>query len=204
MEAFRDAVVAVITNSLSPLTTRAAFLFGSGISRDSGAPNLADLTDSILSDPWVADRYHRFHPAEKTSDELTSRVQEFLVRIRSVISPRLDRAGKICSYEDLYSAARQIQQDEQEAIVNPLIADFVANLKSRCADLSAHHAPDWFATLATDAQKLIQWVVFHRLERVALPQKLDAISGVAAEVDQLDIFSLNHDVLIEEQFRQPE
>ena len=59
-----------------------------------------------------------------------------------------------------------------------------------------------FASLAERATDLIQWVVYYGLVLSSKPDGLNVVSAVARAIDQLDIFTLNHDLLLEAQLNQ--
>lgn len=197
------------TPTSSPVA-RAAFFFGSGISLASGAPSVGAITDQLFGKQWIGHTDGSFFP--KPSDyegepRDALRAQQFLQRIRDKIEPQLlAREKRRAHYEDLFSAARQIVQDEMMEIPNPLIADFSATLRKGTADLfAAQHAhidDNKFASLADRASILIQWAVAFGLHVAKTPQGMGLISEVAKSVGDLDIFSLNHDPLIETQLKQ--
>lgn len=185
-----------------------AFFFGSGISRDSGAADVAKITEEVLNGNWDHDARGRFARASgQASDDFSTRVQELLRRLAAFLNQRFG-AGQTCNYEDLYAAIRQLEQHKREEIVNPLIADFAEVLTKGIADLVNAHPPHpsnnpcAYTSLLSDASDLIQWVVFDLLIRVAVPQRMSAISEVARATSRLDIFSLNHDLLIEEELKR--
>jgi len=186
--------------------TRVAFFFGSGIARDSGAPMVDELTASLLEGAWWAHTDGKFYPCrpeqgpKSLGDAL--RAQEFLRRLKTEIDPHLlAREDRTANYEDLYAGALQIVQDEMREITNPMIARTVAALKEATATLhvgqKAHIDRNSFASLADRAGDLVQWVVFHGLARVGTPVGMDAIAEVARRVDCVDIFTTNHECLIE-------
>ncbi len=116
-------------------------------------------------------------------------------------------------YEDYYSCLWQIVQDETCEGINPLVQDFVASFKAECADLlrgfpshlafetASGYAQNPFASLADRAATLIEWVVRHSLAEVGHPVGLELLSEAARDFDSVDIFTLNHDTLLERDFR---
>jgi hypothetical protein len=189
---------------------RAAFFFGSGISLASGAPSVGTITDQLLGRQWIEHTDGTFFPNPPHyggEPRGALRAQQFLQRIRDKIeSGLLAREKRRAHYEDLFSAARQIVQDEMLEIPNPLIADFSAALRAQTADLfaaqPAHIDDNRFASLADRASILIQWAVAFGLHGAKIPRGMSLIGEVAKSVDDLDIFSLNHDQLIETQLNQ--
>jgi hypothetical protein len=77
------------------------------------------------------------------------------------------------------------------------MADLQAKTVHLYRDQHPHIWRNPFASLAGRACDLIQWAVFEGLANATKPQNLDMISDVAKVTDELDIFSLNHDTLIE-------
>ena len=57
---------------------RVAFLFGSGISRLSGAPGVTEITNALLNRGWRDDGNLRFNPNGIESIGIAQRAQEFL------------------------------------------------------------------------------------------------------------------------------
>lgn len=180
----------------------AAFFFGSGISRDSGAPMVDQLTNALMNGGWEPHSDSRFYPSKSPSTGEAERAQEFLRILAAQISPHLrSREERDTNYEDLYAAALQIVWDETYEIVNPLIAESTALVRAATEHLFRNQRPhldqNAFASLAERATDLVQWTVFHELARASKPVAMETISEVAGATDDLDIFSLNHDLLIE-------
>lgn len=194
--------------SLSSSMAHTAFFFGSGISFASGAPGVGAITNSLLQDRWIAHTDSRFYPrpADYEGDPRDAdRAQEFLRRIKRQIEPHLQaREQRAAHYEDLFGALRQIVQDEMVEVSNPLIADTVAAIRAGTADLvtgqRAHIDDNAFASLADRASELIQWAVAFGLSRARVPRGLAVIGEIAKHVRDVDIFTLNHETLIEAQF----
>lgn len=190
--------------------SKAAFLFGSGISYGSRAATVAEITRNLLGTRWRVHTNSRFYPARDriVGDDVeeANRAQEFLRRVQRCIAPHLEvRESRIPHYEDLYAAATQIVQDEMAEVTNPMIADTLAFLKRDSADLwikqRAHIDDNRFASLSDRACILIQWAVADGLARAVDSVGMNAISDTARMVDDLDIFTLNHECLIEKQLR---
>ena len=181
---------------------RAAFFFGSGISRDSGAPMVDALTDSLLNGAWDAHTDLRFYPSNMPSKGEAGRAQEFLRILADRINPHLQHhEGRDANYEEIYAAALQIVWDETSEIVNPLIAESIASIRDATKHVFRSQQPhvdrNTFASLADRATDLVQWTVFHELGKAIKPVGMEAISALGMQTDELDIFSLNHDLLIE-------
>jgi hypothetical protein len=194
---------------------KAAFFFGSGISLASGAPTVGVISKKLLEGAWCSFTDAEFYddecqqnPAGKSSGK-AQLAQDFINIVKEKIDSHLmSRYGRRANYEDLYSAIHQIIEDEDGVYAHPLIADSVNLIKAASAHLwvgrKGQHtwiSDNLFMALALSARDLIQWVVYRSLIKVSAPKGLDVISAVASKVGGLDIFSLNHDLLIERQLR---
>jgi hypothetical protein len=64
---------------------------------------------------------------------------------------------------------------------------------------------DGLSGLAETSCDFLHWVVHHKLASNDKPRRgLDVVTETARQVDELDIFTLNHDILIEDQCRSQE
>lgn len=111
------------------------------------------------------------------------------------------RENRDAHYEDIYAATRQFLDDEMGEIVNPLLADALAKIKAASTHLHAgqeyHIDQNPFASLADRAGDLMQSAVYYGLAAVQKPVGLEIVSDVMRHVGETDVFSLNHDLLIE-------
>lgn len=140
-------------------------------------------------------------------DDTGEKAQRFLRLLQRKITPHLRRReNRRPNYEDLYYAALQIWQDAMAEYTNPLIGRTVADL--RRASRIIWTTPGvgarikTFADLARCGADLIQWAAYEKLCRTTSPVDMEAIGDVAKAVDELDIFSLNHDLLIEAELKR--
>lgn len=188
------------------ILTGAAFLFGSGISIESGAPTVEGITSRLLRGGWKPHYDWRFEPCDfdlpGRSIGAAKLAQDFLLILKKHLDSHFaKRKYGPSNYEHLYSFALQLLDDESGEGINPLIAPFAAMLKKEAAsiideiDLFMHNGR--FASLLEHSTSLIQWSVYHSLVGASRPVSLEAITEVADQVDDMDIFSLNHDLLIE-------
>ena len=187
---------------------RIAFLVGSGISRNSKAPMVDELTRQVLEAPWKDAGDWKFYPVRSAegdvSQGLAAKAQHLIRLVHDQIKEHLfSRDGRSPNYEDYFSCLKQIVEDETAKITNPLISKNVEALRSVSAslwsDTNSHIDDNKFASLVERACDLIQYVVFHRLYKLE-PSDMGLFSSAAREFDDIDIFSLNHDRLIEKQF----
>jgi hypothetical protein len=88
---------------------RVAFLFGSGISKDSGGLTVNQISHALLNQGWHDGGEFQFSPSVTESTGTALRAQEFLRILKSYIDPHLKlRENRDSHYEDLYAAAMQI------------------------------------------------------------------------------------------------
>lgn len=190
-------------------TENIAFLVGSGITRPSNAPMVDDLTKQVVDSPWKCHSDWRFYPVPpregSKSEGIAAQAQHLIRILHDQIKEHLfNQERRLPNYEDYFSCLKQIVQDETCEIVNPLIAKNAEALKSAAASLylniRAHIGDNRFASLAERASDLIQCIVSYALGSVELPVDLELFTEVARGYGSVDIFSLNHDLLIEKQF----
>lgn len=154
-----------------------------------------------------------FLPSMETDDpagaDVGQRAQELLRYLKGELDAQLmEREGRDSNYEDLYAAAEQIFQDQAREITNPLIARSVEVLRLATAplyvggDSSAFGDP--FITLVGRSMDLVQYVVADLLAKVSESKELGVLADVACAVPEVDIFTLNHDQLVERQLKAPD
>ena len=167
-----------------------------------------ELTRQVLEAPWKDATDWKFYPVPSdegnSSQGLAAKAQHLIRLVHDQIKEHLfSRDGRSPNYEDYFSCLKQIVGDETAEITNPLISKNVEALRSASAslwlDLNAHIDNNRFASLVERACDLIQFVVFHGLCELK-PSDMGLFSSAAREFDVIDIFSLNHDLLIEKQF----
>jgi hypothetical protein len=140
--------------------------------------------------------------------ERAERAQKFLHILKEAIDPHLQvRDNRSSNYEDLFSAAQQMLDDETLEVINPLLGPAIERLRRTSAFLHVGEdstvGESSFATLVRDAGQLIQASVSLSLSSShTIPViGLEVINAVAKTVERVDIFTLNHDVLLERQLQ---
>jgi len=138
---------------------------------------------------------------------VANKAQEFLRVLKRHIDPYLrEREQRESNYEDLYFAALQIWEDLWGEYTNPMLSGSIMRIRKAAAGLYCDYATrkgdDGFAQLALRAADLTQWAVFHKVHGVTGPVGLGVISQVAEHVRDLDIFTLNHDSLVESELNE--
>ncbi|MFH1497588.1 MAG: SIR2 family protein [Verrucomicrobiota bacterium] len=210
-----DAIGIAINKRTMP--RKAAFFFGSGISLASyppGAASVGGITDSVFNAEWHFTTAKTFafgkNPNPLIPDGVTPAVKEFLLCVKNCADEYIKalakgRAPRLAHYEDLFSLSEQASRPELDHVPNLAVIEFLQRLRR---DTSRIHAAfsnptdgsDSFVSLAQTSCDFLHWVVDHTLRsKVRSRSGLELVSHVAGSVDQLDIFTLNHDTLIEEE-----
>jgi hypothetical protein len=203
--------VALPTTSMSKL--QAAFFFGSGISYPSEMPDVYQITNAARG-KWHLGSDGRFSPGPDQNpdipDDVTPAVQAFLEKVSDCAADYIaelhrPKAGRKPHYEDLFSLAEQAWRPEMDHVPNLVAVEFLRRLRRETASLHCGFkgkstGDDGFIALARAACDFLHWVVHYELLSVGKTRRgLGLISEVASSVAALDIFTLNHDVLVEEE-----
>lgn len=180
-----------------------AFLVGSGISIDAGMPCVADVSDQVFSGRnavrhsdatyyIVADAavpaYDAHRPELDAAVALTNRFREMADEYFAVCSP--DHRP---NYEDVANLAKQvgdaISGEYENAALSPLLAGLRKELGADAQDLMER---------AVEAHNYIQDMVWGLLSRpVTGVAHLRAITDACGALGRVDLFDLNHDVVLE-------
>ena len=184
---------------------RVAFLLGSGVSLpfETEIPNepksisTRGITKSLLRENQWAGK-----------DD----AQKFILLLDKHVRPNLSaHEGNLLTYEDYYEYLSQILQYDSGEITNPLIAETVKRIQvewqkfpSKGTDGTAVEA------LVERAMDFIKHVVrealipltHEKLQPKPLEDHLRLIADVSRQYGNIDVFTLNHDLLLEEYLRQ--
>lgn len=199
------------------MARKAAFFFGSGISLASYPPGVASvwgITDSIFNADWHFTTAKTFaagpNPNPLIPDDVTPAVKEFLKCVKNCADEYIKalskrRPARPLHYEDLFSLAEQASRPELDHVQNLAVIEFLQRLRRDTLPIHSSFAnpvagSDSFVSLAQTACDFLHWVVDHTLRNMVCSRSgLGLIPIVANSVDELDIFTLNHDTLIEEE-----
>jgi hypothetical protein len=183
-----------------------AVFVGSGISLDSDAPCVDQLTQRVLTKAWIEHSstlyYPRLDGQGAESVGMAAKAQQFIRQIQRHIAGHIVfKTNRPPTYEDLYDILKQIIDDEEGTAVNPLIAATVDAIKCTTRDLWPSQneiaCDNPFLFLTERALALIQSVVRHELISIKKPIGYEVFKRCARFYDGMDIFSLNHDLLME-------
>lgn len=198
---------------------KAAFFFGSGISLSSfpkGVASVGGITDSVFKDDWhltTAKTFaHGKNPNPLIPDDTTLSVKAFLEKVRECADDylaHLSRGGKVrpAHYEDLFSLAEQASRPEIDHVPNLAVVEFLRRLRKEThaihsSFLSPVGGADPFISLAETSCDFLHWVVDHTLRnRMQKRSGLSVLGDAARVVEHLDVFTLNHDTLVEEELK---
>ena len=195
---------------------QAAFLFGSGISIPSDMPSVSQITNAVRDEEWHLSSNSIFlpgpHPSPDIPDTVTPAVKAFLAKVSDCASDYLTELawpgpGRRPHYEDLFSLAEQALRPETDHVPNLAVVEFLRRLRREtapfhCGFKGGSIAGEGFVGLATAACEFLHWVVHHKLHAGGKERRgLKLISETASAVAALDVFTLNHDLLVEEQLK---
>lgn len=193
-----------------------AFFFGSGISIPSGFPSVYDITKAARDEDWHLYSGGSFWPGANPNpmipDTVTPTVKAFLAKVSDCAADYLAElarpaAGRDPHYEDLFSLAEQALRPETDHVPNLAAVEFLRRLRRETASLHCGFnggsvGGDGFVGLATAACEFLHWVVHHKLHAGGKVRRgLQLISETALAVDSMDVFTLNHDLLVEAQLK---
>jgi len=197
------------------MQAKVALLIGSGVSKPSDAPMVDEVTSRIAEGAWRFMSDQRFvpgpWPSEFALNDIAERAQTLIRMLHSRIEGHLRaRDGRSPNYEDYFACLEEIVDDEDGEFVNPLIRPFADALEVESAhlwqEIHSHKSrlvaedraePMPFASLADLAVGLIQWGVYYSLAPSRSPKGLGFVSQCIQRFGVLDIFTLNHDLLME-------
>ena len=161
-----------VHNSHESVDNRTAFLLGSGVSRPAGLPSVEKLTATIL----CGDTLLRY---------LSTRFDSYYQQT----------FGRGMNYEDLFYVASQLRDELTGEANNPIGATAMETLLSeRNFDLSQlSHSLDYISDLVASSLRQPATQLDHLQPLKAAWQE--------APLQTLDIFTLNHDLLLEHYFQ---
>lgn len=186
---------------------------GSGVSFDSGMPNTETITQIILDDDWFIHTDQNFYHGKEPNPyniprNYAPRVQAFLKIIKEISDEYFqERRERESNYEDLFYLSQQLVDEVEGEIDNPAIPPFVHHVNTKVQHLyeaiPMREQID-LGFLASKACDLINCAVWYALSNDAKPKGLDLAKELSNHKDimQLDIATLNHDLLLEQLFSE--
>ncbi len=196
------------------MSQKVSFLLGSGVSIPAKMPSVSYITDKVLSGPGVmrhTNENYYFGPSLYAHvgfpDEYIYRVVTFLQRLSIEIKEYYTSSPeRVVNYEDLFYVAAQIHDSEVGEYDNPIVQAFVDKILPDITPLLAAQECEirkqWqLHELAQEATNYIRDIVWHLLTNE--PGDLHYLRLVREACQQatilsLELFSLNHDTVIEQ------
>lgn len=197
---------------------RLAFLLGSGISIPAGMPSTQDITKQVLTGEGIrrnTDETYCFGPPLYAHvgipDEYVPRVVIFLNRLKIEIDLYyLYQIKPFTNYEDLYYVAGQIHDSELRNYDNPAVQPFIDKILPDIRPLlkvrKNEYKLKWqLHELTDEAMNYIVDIVWHMLNKE--PSQIDHLNSLKEackdpQVSYVDIFTLNHDTVLERYLAQ--
>ena len=182
--------------------------FGSGISFESGLPQVEVITNKLLFCDWQSHSDSNFYIGAKHPgivDGKVARQQKFLRLLSSLAETYFREKGlfrRKINYEDLYHLVQQIEFDLENGIHNPAVGKFIADLRSVteiiCTPIGGEIDFN-LARLAEEAARFICCGVWLSLKMLVEPKGLSCLTGLlkSEKISKLDVVTLNHDLILE-------
>jgi hypothetical protein len=201
---------------------RIAFLLGSGVSIPAGMPSTMDITEKILSGEGVKRHTNGNYYFDQSlyahkgiKDKYVKRVVTFLEMLKVEIDLYyLNHPWHSTNYEDLYYVASQIKDSLSEEYdnpaVNPIIDKILPNICPLLIGNDREIGEEWelrqeLLYLAHEATNYIHDIVWRLLTKE--PRRTDHLKSLKdacldCQLSCIDIFTLNHDTVLEQYLSQ--
>lgn len=191
------------------------FLFGAGISIPAKIPSTETITKVILESKEVvrgsAENFY-FDDPENNSwslyKDIPERVQTFLTSLKNEIEDYYDDKERTINYEDIFFLLDFIEYNFYQKEGNPafkyLIAEFEPKIKSLLSPLDPMLEDSFdMNRLLSESKMFIRQVVAKLLSKKA--ESFDGLkllneSLLDNDISSFEIFTLNHDIVLEQNF----
>ena len=184
--------------------SKICFFFGSGISYDAEMPSVHAITNKLFEEKWET----------KTKDWIPNIDQLFkpssadcatTIAIKTFLKEIKKFQGSSATYESLFGVINRLSDNKD---TNIFIEPFLEKLYKECIFISNKNETyeeweKWITRVRQMSNLYIQSVVYSLLSKQPTKDAhgdirgLGVLTNVAAKVDRMDIFTLNHDTLIE-------
>lgn len=199
---------------------RAVFLLGAGVSLDAGMPSTSQLTAKVLEGAVARgmESHYRLASAQPSSPQNGSLdyiglVMALMRELKSEVDAFYSGyPGRVANYEDIYYLAVQIAEAMSGEYDNPALRLLVDRLAPILAPFFApvHRgttAEEMLMEAGNETVRYIEDTVWQSLagapaRNSVMPPVVDAANDEG--LDGLDVFTLNHDTVLEESLRSAE
>jgi hypothetical protein len=183
-----------------------SILLGSGVSLFSDLPNVKKITDTILSTDSVSRNsdmnYYMY--TKPVSCNYVASIQVLLDYLKDIIEKYHDHA-KIrygFNYEELYYLLTQLSESESKEYENPALFPLIQQIQKYFANEISLHDNDLTRYL-NEAKRYIHYIIYQLLQLSnGNVSQFDIITKLLKLTPDLDIYTLNHDILLETYFAQ--
>jgi hypothetical protein len=180
-----------------------SFLFGSGISRPAGFPDVDEITKSVFFGKDDIPNWNNY------GREKTDRIKKFIQVIKEDFKDHYSFINRDINYEDIYYLVDSIYQDENQNFENPIVYFYTKHFEQTYRQLLAPldsliPEKERMIDLASYAKDYISEKVTALLSKE--PERLNHLDFIRdikndSSIDNINIFSLNHDLLLERYFK---
>lgn len=182
-----------------------AILLGSGVSRFSGLMLVNEITDFILNTSNVARDYdmNYYLHSDTVKCQNVKYIQKLLEYLRAIIEEYHKHANirYEFNYEELYYLLHQISASERKEYENPAIYPLIEKLRNDFGE-EVHFYREDFQRFIDEALRYIHYVVYQILQKSnETYSQFEIIAELSKMFNAIDIFTLNHDILIETFFK---
>ncbi|WPJ97149.1 SIR2 family protein [Coraliomargarita algicola] len=184
---------------------RVLFVLGSGVSLESGAPNVTELTKQILqADNQLLPKWFQ----KVGGDKEVYAIQQFL----KLLIQEFERSGEVANYEDLFSMCQKLYEHEVGMSIDGTIIRFRDYIYRESAHLWRRYTDGGYleeaplGALSDKATILIDHCLKAILRSCDEPKGFELILETVMRLgaDRVDILTLNHDTLIEAELKKAE
>lgn len=182
-----------------------AILLGSGVSKYSGLMLVNEITDFILNTSNVARDYdmNYYLHSDNVKCQNVKYIQRLLKYLRAIIEEYHKHANirYEFNYEELYYLLHQISASEKKEYENPAIYPLIEKLQNDFNEEITFYREE-FQRFIDEALRYIHYVVYQLLQKSnGTHSQFEIIAELSKMVSVVDIFTLNHDILIETFFK---
>jgi hypothetical protein len=181
---------------------RIAFLLGSGTSRCAGMPDVAEISEQVRSGTGVflgTEQLFHLDPANPNFELLRPRAEPVIRFMRTLDDVCRDyydtfEPGRTVDYEELAFLAGQIQRAVDLSEENPALLPLIRDIADARFEGNLHVV----GGLAQQGRDYIRDITRSMLDhQPSRTDHLAAITDACRNVEEVDLFTLNHDLVLE-------